>query len=155
VANIKNPEIQSFIADLKETMLKEDGIGLAANQLNKDWRMLAVNYKNKPKIFINPRIYYKSWAKEIGEEGCLSFPGIFGMVKRPICIRLLYRDSKGRLRHLRAKGLLARVLQHEVDHIKGILFIDKIIKYTKGRKKLEELKKQGLSRIKADQPDEI
>jgi len=133
VKNIFDSQFQKFIEDLKETMIKADGLGLAANQVNKDLRIFAVNAQGGVKIIINPFIYYKSlFNQEIGEEGCLSFPGLFGLVKRPKKIRLFYRDENGRLNHIVASGLLARVIQHETDHINGVLFIDKMLKVTKG-----------------------
>src|SRR3989339_1642874 len=84
VKNILSPEIQSFTKELIKTMIKEDGLGLAANQVNADQQILAVNFQDQPMVFINPVIYYKSWSKESGEEGCLSFPGVFGLVSRSV-----------------------------------------------------------------------
>jgi len=143
VKNILSPEIQSFTKELIKTMIKEDGLGLAANQVNADQQILAVNFQDQPMVFINPVIYYKSWSKESGEEGCLSFPGVFGLVSRSVKINLFYYDDQGRLRHLRAKGLLARVLQHEIDHLRGILFIDRMVKYTKGEDKIKAWRNAG------------
>lgn len=136
--DILNAEIQQFIKELGETMLASDGLGLAANQVDRDLRILAVNYQGQPKVFINPVIYLKSWKKEVGEEGCLSFPGVYALIKRSLNIRLFYQDESGRWRHLKAKGLLARVLQHETDHLNGVLFIDKVVKYTKGESLVKE-----------------
>jgi len=143
VKDIPTPGFQQFLKDLGQTMLKEDGLGLAANQLNQDLRAFSVNFKDKPKSFINPFIYYKSFVGETGEEGCLSLPGVFGTVKRPKKVRLFFRDELGRLRHLVAKGLLARVVLHETDHINGVLIIDRISKYHVGRKKVQEWKNQA------------
>ncbi len=142
VKNIPDPLIQRFIKELSETMIKEDGIGLAANQVASGLKVLAVKYQDGVKVFINPFIYYKSWASETAEEGCLSFPGVFGLIKRSKNACLFYRDEQGRLRHLKAKGLLARVLQHELDHLNGVLFIDKMVKYTHGEDKVKEWLKQ-------------
>lgn len=137
--NITGAEIQDLIAEMKEIMIKADGIGLAANQINKDVRILVVNTKDGAKAFINPFIYWKSFKKCLAEEGCLSFPGIFGIVRRPEQARLFYRDEQGKLKHLSSKGLIARVLQHEIDHLNGILFIDKMIEYTTGEAKVKKL----------------
>ena len=126
-------------------MLEEDGLGLAANQVDKDLRVFSVNFKGRPKVFINSFIYFKSFGKEAGEEGCLSLPGIFGTVKRSRKIRLFYRDEQGGLRHLAARGLLARVILHETDHINGVLIIDRISKYQLGGKKVELWKKRARS----------
>ncbi len=139
VANIQSAEVQTFIKDLKETMAEAEGLGLASNQVNKAWQILAVNHKDGPKVFINPVILWKTYYKKcVIEEGCLSFPDVFGLVKRPIKAWVLYRDENNRWRFLKADGLLSRVLQHEIDHIRGILFIDKIFKYTKGEKEVKE-----------------
>ncbi len=138
VTNIQSAEVQTFIKDLKETMTAAEGLGLAANQVNKAWQILAVNHKDGPKVFINPLIFCKSFKRITMEEGCLSFPNVFGLVKRPIKAWALYRDENSRWRFLKAEGLLARVLQHEVDHLRGILFIDKIFKYTKGEQEVKE-----------------
>lgn len=143
VKDILNAEIQQFIKELGETMLAADGLGLAANQVDRDLRILIVNLQGQPKVFINPVIYLKSWKKEIGEEGCLSFPGVYALIKRSLVIHLFYQDEQGRWRHLKAKGLLARVLQHEIDHLNGVLFIDKTVKYAKGEEKIKELEQSA------------
>ena len=147
VLNIANDEIQNLISEMKETMLESDGIGLAANQINKNLRILTVNTKEGPRVFINPLIYWKSFKKCLGEEGCLSFPGIFGIIRRPERARLVYRDEQGKLRHLTADGLIARILQHEIDHLNGVLYIDKIIEYTAGEAKAKNL----IQEAKADE----
>lgn len=143
VTNIKSDEVQTFIKELKETMLAADGLGLAANQVNKDWRVLAVSHKDGPKIFINPIICWKSFKQGAMEEGCLSFPQVFGLVRRSNKAWVFYRDENARLRFVKADGLLARVLQHEIDHIRGVLFTDKIFKYTKGENQVGEWIKQA------------
>ena len=143
VTNIQSAEAQSFINNLKETMVEADGLGLAANQVNRDWQILAVNHKTGPKVFINPIICWKSFKRVVMEEGCLSFPNVFGLVNRSKKAWVIYRDETGRLRFIKADGLLARVLQHEIDHLRGILFIDKIFKYTKGENQVKEWIKQA------------
>lgn len=137
------PERQVFFKNLKETMVSADGLGLASNQVGLDIKVMAVNHKDGVMIIANPFIYWKSFKKNQGEEGCLSFPEIFGFVNRSNTVRLFYRDEHGVLKHLRATGLLARVIQHEADHLKGVLFIDKINRYTRGEKKVAELKSQA------------
>lgn len=128
VVDIKSKEIQQLIPDMVETMIEEDGIGLAAPQINKSIRMIAVNTKEGPFILINPKITKKSWKKEVGEEGCLSVPGVFGLVKRSKEIIVKFLDQNGKEQKLKAKDMLARVVQHEVDHLNGVLFIDKLEK---------------------------
>ncbi|MCX6785605.1 MAG: peptide deformylase [Candidatus Komeilibacteria bacterium] len=143
VKNILNAEVQKFIGELIKTMVAADGLGLAANQVDKNLRMLAINHKDGPKVFINPVIYWKSWKKNEAEEGCLSFPGVYGLVWRSKKIRLFYRDGQNRLRHLAADELLARVLQHETDHLNGVLFIDKATKYTRGENQVKDWQNQA------------
>jgi peptide deformylase len=112
-------------------MIQEDGIGIAAPQVGESIRLVIINQKDKPLIMINPRIITKSIRTEIAEEGCLSVPGVFGMVKRAKKIKATALDASGKQYVLKAEGLLARVIQHEVDHLNGILFIDKMIKKTR------------------------
>ncbi|MFA6098383.1 MAG: peptide deformylase [Patescibacteria group bacterium] len=128
------PGLKKFISSMEKTMLQKDGIGLAANQVNSLKRIITINTKDGPLCLINPKIYYKSFKKEDGEEGCLSIPGIFGYVKRHLSLRLYAYDKNGQKIKIKAKGLLARVMQHEVDHLNGILFIDRAKKYSKGKK---------------------
>jgi len=121
-------EIKKIIPEFVKTMLENDGIGLAAPQVGKSIKLIAIQTKDGPKIFINPKITSKSLKKEIAEEGCLSLPKIFGNVKRAHKITIKFQDENGEKKKITAKGLYARVLQHETDHLDGILFIDKIIK---------------------------
>ena len=136
---IKTKKIQRLCLDMAKTMKKKDGVGLAAPQIGKNIMLIAVNIKEiygrvlKQKIdkkndivcMINPKIIKKSWAKELGDEGCLSVPDVFGKVKRHRKIICKYLDKKGKEVKIEANGLMARVIQHEIDHLDGILFIDK------------------------------
>ncbi|PIS40970.1 MAG: peptide deformylase [Candidatus Kerfeldbacteria bacterium CG08_land_8_20_14_0_20_43_14] len=126
------PKIQELIYDMQETMSEKDGIGLAANQIGILKRIVVIADKEGPLILINPEIIEKSWLKNIMEEGCLSVPGVFGTVKRHKKITVAAINSRGETLKLKAEGMLARVIQHEIDHLDGILFIDKVIKYTEG-----------------------
>lgn len=133
---IKNPldsEIQKFIPDLIKTMNHDEGIGIAAPQVGKLIQLVVINTKDEPLVLINPKIVSKSIWKEIREEGCLSIPGVFGMVKRHKKVKVEALNDKGKKVTIKGEGLLARVLQHEIDHINGILFIDKLIKKTKDK----------------------
>ena len=103
------PDIQQLIFDMSETMVKEDGIGLAAPQIGKNIRLIIVNTKSGPTAYINPKITYKSFRKEIAEEGCLSIPGKFGNVKRHKVVRVKALNKNGKEIKLKAKGLLARI----------------------------------------------
>ena len=121
-------DLKKFIKQFVFMMKKYDGIGLAAPQVGKAIQLVAVQTKDGAKIFINPQITKKSFKKEIAEEGCLSLPKIFKNVKRPYKITIKYQDEQGNKHTLTEQGLYARVLQHEIDHLQGILFIDKAIK---------------------------
>ena len=127
-AEITQAELQSFFNALGETMIKADGLGLAAPQTNRHIRVIAVNINERPQIFINPQITAKSWLKDVQEEGCLSIPNVYGPVKRHKKITLTYYDRQGRQHKEKFTGLTARVIQHEIDHLDGVLFIDKLAK---------------------------
>jgi len=112
-------------------MEKNSGVGLAAPQIGKSIRLCVVNVEDEAYVLINPRITYTSALKEICEEGCLSFPGKFIPVKRAKKVRVKAQNELGEEVTIKAKGLLARVLQHEIDHLDGLLFIEKEIKAKK------------------------
>jgi len=122
---IKVNELKELCADMIKTMKENDGVGLAAPQVGKSIRLITINTKDEPKIMINPKITGKSWAKEWNEEGCLSVPGVYGKVRRNKKINCIYFDKKAQKTKIQAQGLLAFVIQHEIDHLDGILFIDK------------------------------
>ena len=122
---IKTPAMQKLVLDMVETMLIKDGIGLAAPQINKSIRLIIVNTQDGVLAIFNPVITKKSWTKETDEEGCLSIQGCHAIVKRAYGIEVKGYDRQGEEIKMKAKGLLARVLQHEIDHLDGILFIDK------------------------------
>ncbi|MCX6796596.1 MAG: peptide deformylase, partial [Candidatus Falkowbacteria bacterium] len=125
-------EFKKFYRNLKFTMVKRDGVGLAAPQVGKNIRLFAMQTKDGPLIFINPKITKKSLTKEWSEEGCLSVPNTFGKVKRHKKITCLYQNDQGERKKIIANGLMAAVLQHENDHLDGILFIDKAREIIKG-----------------------
>lgn len=122
---IKTKEIKDLCQDLIKTMKEKDGIGLAAPQVGESIRVIAVNSPDGPLCMINPQLTKRSFAKEWGEEGCLSVPETFGRVRRHKKINCVYFDTTGKKVKMQAEDLLARVLQHEIDHLDGILFIDK------------------------------
>lgn len=133
LSKIKDPEIQKLLLDMEKTMIVKDGAGLAAPQIGKNIRLIVVAHNGKNLFLINPKITRRSWAQEIGEEGCLSVLGpqgeiIYGPVKRHKKVSCLYFDSQGQKQKLQAENLLARVIQHETDHLDGILFIDRLEK---------------------------
>ena len=126
---IKKPqdkEIQSLIFDMLETMENNgNALGLAAPQVNQSVKLCIIKFSGKTYILINPKITRKSWKREIGEEGCLSFPGKFIPVKRYKKVTVKALDKNGEEIIIKADGLLSRALQHEIDHLNGVLFIDK------------------------------
>jgi peptide deformylase len=124
-------EFKELCEDLEETMIKKEGVGLAAPQIGRNIRMIVVNTKNGPVVMINPKIIKKSLLKEWGEEGCLSVPMTFGDVKRHKKVTCIFCNRRGKKDQIKGSGLLARVIQHEIDHLDGILFIDKAKNVTK------------------------
>lgn len=130
VADAKADHIQQLVDNMVLTMRKAKGIGLAATQVGVDARVIVVETKNGALSFINPEIVEHSSQTENGEEGCLSVPGQYGFVKRYRHIRLRYLSLNGEESTLEASGLFARVIQHEIDHLNGIVFIDKVENFT-------------------------
>lgn len=112
---------------MAKTMVKTAGVGLAAPQIGKNIRLAVINSKDGAFCLINPKFTKKSWARELAQEGCLSLPGVFGKVKRHKKVSLTYYNQDGKKNKLTAAGLMARVIQHEVDHLDGILFTDRAV----------------------------
>ena len=128
---ILSNKMKTFLADIEKTMKEKDGAGLAAPQVGENIRLIVVLHNNKTLFLINPKITKKSWAKKVEEEGCLSVLGkkgeiIYGPVSRHKKINCIYLDKKGNKKALATQDLLARVIQHEIDHLDGILFIDRL-----------------------------
>lgn len=134
VLDVKKASIKKLISDMLETMEKNNGVGLAAPQIGKSLRLCVIRVENETYILINPRVTYKSYLKEIWEEGCLSFPGKFIPVKRHKKVRVKAQNELGEEITLKAAGLLSRALQHEIDHLDGKVFIEKEIKVRKKTK---------------------
>ena len=139
--------IRELMDDMLETMYKAPGIGLAAIQIGVPKRVIVIDLskeeKKTPLYFVNPRIIVKSKNNSTYEEGCLSVPGQFAEVDRPNECQVSYLDYNGQKKELRAEGLLATCIQHEIDHLEGILFIDYLSKLKKNYivKKLSKQKK--------------
>ncbi|MEI6597377.1 MAG: peptide deformylase [bacterium] len=129
---IKTDDFKNLISSMVKTMIKTDGVGLAAPQIGKNIRLTVINSKDGFFCLINPKFIKKSWARELGQEGCLSIPGVFGKVKRHKKISLTYYNQDGKKTKMTAAGMMARVIQHEVDHLDGILFIDKAVEIENG-----------------------
>jgi len=126
-----NDDIRSLADDMLTTMYDAPGIGLAAIQVGVPKRMLVIDLSKegedkKPQIFINPEILTVSDERSIYEEGCLSIPDYYAEVERPAKISIKHIDLEGKEQLLEAEGLLAICLQHEIDHLNGVLFIDHI-----------------------------
>lgn len=128
VDNFKEPALQGLVFEMLKTMEAEKGIGLAAPQVGSDLRICVAKIDNVPYVLVNPQIKSFSRKKEIFEEGCLSFPGKFFPVERPVKVKIKARGADGKKIKIKADGLLARVLQHEIDHLDGILVIDRAMK---------------------------
>ena len=128
-------EEQMLMNDMLETMYDANGIGLAAPQVNIHQRIIVMDLredeKSNPQIFINPRIIKFSSEKNINEEGCLSIPEFYAEVERPSKIEVEWFDSKGKKLKKEMTGLLSICMQHEIDHLNGVLFIDHISKLKK------------------------
>lgn len=122
-------DIRTLIRDMFDTMYAEEGVGLAAPQVGIGHRVIVVDPREEdiePFALVNPRIVHFSQELERGEEGCLSIPGLKEIVERSVAVHVEALDSEGAAVSIEAEGLLARILQHEVDHLDGILFIDRV-----------------------------
>src|SRR5471032_565670 len=142
-------EIRKLVDDMAESMYAADGIGLAAIQIGVAKRVLVIDLdqkegKKNPIAYINPKVIWASDEVAVFEEGCLSVPEIWDDVERPARIRCEYLDADGKAQLLEADGLLATCLQHEMDHLEGVLFIDHLsrLKRAMAIKKLTKAKKQ-------------
>jgi peptide deformylase len=145
-------EIKTLVADMFDTMYDAPGIGLAAIQVGVPRRIVTMDLAKKedeekqPRVFINPDILWKSEEKAIYEEGCLSIPEFYEEVERPAQVRVKYLDVEGREQEVEASGLLATCLQHEIDHLNGVLFIDYITKLKRDRVVKKFTKAQKLAK---------
>ena len=141
-------ELQMLMNDMTETMYAAPGIGLAAIQVGVPKRVIVIDISKKegikkPMYFINPEIIEKSKTNSTYEEGCLSVPGQFAEIERPDSCHVKYLDYYGQPKETRARGMLATCIQHEMDHLEGVLFIDYLSKLKKSMiiKKLSKQKK--------------
>jgi peptide deformylase len=122
-------EVRELVADMFDTMYAEDGVGLAAPQLGLGQRVIVVDPREEqvtPFALVNPRILELGAELDRAEEGCLSIPGLKELVERPVTAVVEGLDLSGGTVRIAAAGLLARILQHEVDHLDGILFLDRV-----------------------------
>lgn len=143
-----NAEVRQLIREMLQTMYSADGIGLAAPQVAVSKQLIVVDIQpdeaaNPPLILLNPTLKRVGQELSLGQEGCLSIPGVYLDVKRPELIEVSYKDEQGRPRTLEATGLLSRAIQHEMDHLNGIVFVDRV---ENGILLNQELAKHGFSR---------
>ncbi len=143
-----NGDLVKFLNDMRETMRIANGLGLAANQVGKKVRAFTIDLSHfdvlaEPRIIVNPEIMEVSGQLVTGEEGCLSFPGLYQMIQRPNKVTIKTLNLDGKEYYFEAEGLIARVVLHEIDHLDGVLFIDKLTPAQRS------LIKSKLARIKA------
>lgn len=124
-------EIRQLVREMLQTMYTQDGVGLAAPQVAVNKQVIVVdcepdNPANQPLVLVNPVIKQASRDICVIQEGCLSIPGVYLDVKRPQTIEVSFKDEQGRPQSLKTAGFLARVIQHEMDHLNGILFVDRV-----------------------------
>ena len=151
--DVVDKDTQQLMDDMLETMYAAPGIGLAAIQVGIPKRIIVLDIARKdepkkPMYFVNPEIVEKSQNNSTYEEGCLSVPGQFAEIDRPDKCHIKYLDYYGKSQEIKAEGMLATCIQHEIDHLEGILFIDYLSKLKKTMivKKLSKQKKE-LERI--------
>jgi peptide deformylase len=133
-----DPGIRALVEDMFETMYDAPGIGLAAIQIGVAKRVVTMDLskkedERKPLVFINPEVTWASDEKSSYEEGCLSIPDYYEEVERPAAVKIKYLDLEGKAHEIEAKDLFATCIQHEIDHVNGILFIDHISKLKRDR----------------------
>lgn len=131
-----NEELKQLAQDMAETMYEAPGVGLAATQVDRHIRLIVIDTseeKNDLKVFINPEIIESSTETKPWEEGCLSLPGIYDKVVRPAKVRVRAQDLEGKTFEMDCDELLAVCIQHEMDHLEGIVFIDHLSMLKKNR----------------------
>jgi peptide deformylase len=135
--------IRDLVKDMLDTMYDAAGIGLAATQVDVHERLIVIDVseeRNQPLVLINPEIVWASEDKQVGDEGCLSVPGIYDGVERSRAIRVRALDADGQSRELEAEGLLAVCVQHEMDHLQGKVFVEYLSPLKRNRIKTKMLK---------------
>jgi peptide deformylase len=149
--------IRTLVDDMFETMYKAPGIGLAAIQVAVPVRVVVMDLSKReenaePRVFVNPEVTWRSEEISHYEEGCLSIPEIHEEVERPARVKVRYLDLDGNLQEVDAEGLFATCIQHEVDHLNGVLFIDHISKLKRDRivKKFGKAAKRAESQTSSD-----
>ena len=141
--------VRAIVADMLATMYDAQGIGLAATQVNVHERIVVIDTseeRNQPLVVINPEIVWASPETQVGDEGCLSVPGIYDGVERAIAVNVRALDEHGEARTIKAEGTLAVCLQHEMDHLLGKVFVEYLSPLKRNRIKTKMLKAQREAR---------
>ncbi|MBE7367373.1 peptide deformylase [Ramlibacter pallidus] len=135
--------IRALVQDMLETMYDANGIGLAATQVDVHERVVVIDTseeRNQPLVLINPEIIWASDEKQVGDEGCLSVPGIYDGVERSSAVTVRALDADGKVRDIQAEGLLAVCIQHEMDHLLGKVFVEYLSPLKRNRIKTKMIK---------------
>lgn len=145
---VVDDRIRQLVKDMAQTMYDAPGIGLAATQVNVHERVIVIDLseeQNQLLVLINPEIVWQSEAAQTYEEGCLSVPGVFETVKRAAEIRVKALDEQGQTQEIEADGLLAVCIQHEMDHLNGKVFVEKLsmLKQSRIKNKLQKQKREA------------
>jgi len=141
--------VHALIDDMLETMYEAGGIGLAATQIDVHERLVVIDTseeRNQPMVLINPEITWMNDERVKGEEGCLSVPGIYDGVERATAVKVTALDRDGQARTIEAEGMLAICIQHELDHLKGKVFVEYLSPLKQGRIKTKMVKAQKAER---------
>ena len=141
--------LRALIDDMLETMYEANGIGLAATQIDVHQRLVVIDTseeRNQPMVLINPEITWMSDERVKGDEGCLSVPGIYDGVERATAVKVTALDRDGQTQNIEAEGLLAICIQHELDHLKGKVFVEYLSPLKQGRIKTKLVKAQKAER---------
>ena len=146
---VVDERIQALVADMLATMYDAQGIGLAATQIDAHERVVVIDVseeRDQPMTLINPEILWASDEKQVGDEGCLSVPGIYDGVERSTAVKVRALDEKGQTREIDAEGMLAICIQHEMDHLMGKVFVEYLSPLKRNRIKTKLLKQQKQDR---------
>lgn len=146
---VVDDRVRRIVADMLETMYDAHGIGLAATQVDVHERIVVIDVseeRNQPLVLINPEIVWASDEKHLGDEGCLSVPGIYDGVERSATVRVRALDAQGQERTIEADELLAVCIQHELDHLLGKVFVEYLSPLKRNRIKSKMLKRQREAR---------
>ena len=137
--------IQTLVQNMLDTMYDAQGIGLAATQIDVHERVVVIDVseeRDAPLVLINPEIVWASDEKQVGDEGCLSVPGIYDGVERSTAVKVRATDENGKQREIEAEGLLAICVQHEMDHLMGKVFVEYLSPLTRYRIRTKLVKQQ-------------